>query len=252
MNHDLYRHHVTRAAAAVRHLGGAVRGSRAFFIYRDRTDASQPSVIACHPPLSDDDMLACLGGGHVVWASVSDGDGHHSRLGLSTEAAFENKELAGELTLLAAQSLSRRASLQMSAIGPTVLPDRPAFMQQLDLALNGKPGGRNDHIAVVVVDVDHFHRVVSRFGEVGGHDLMAILGSRMMDCLPPETLVAHLGGDRFGVMVSVARGGSAEDAALVAAEDVQAALNVPVRLADEDIIVTASIGIALGGTDIRA
>ena len=96
MTPDLYRHHVTRAAAAVRHLGGAVRGSRAFFIYRDRSDASQPSVIACHPPLDDDAMLSCLGDAQIVWQSVSDNDGHIALVALATDNGFENKELMAE------------------------------------------------------------------------------------------------------------------------------------------------------------
>src|SRR3954469_19823687 len=87
MTSDLYRHHVNRAAAAVRHLGGAVRGSRAFFIYRDRSDASQPSIIACHPPLDDSAMLDCLGGGQLVWESVSDNDGNRALVGLATDDA---------------------------------------------------------------------------------------------------------------------------------------------------------------------
>src|SRR3982751_6795041 len=106
MSQDAYRNHVTRAAAAVRHLGGAVRGSRAFFIYRDRSDASQPSIIACHPPLDDSAMLDCLGGGQLVWESVSDNDGNRALVGLATDDAFENRELVAELTSIAAKSLA--------------------------------------------------------------------------------------------------------------------------------------------------
>src|SRR4051812_48293473 len=153
MNHDLYRHHVTRAAAAVRHLGGAVRGSRAFFIYRDRSDASQPSVIACHPPLSDDAMLACLGNGDVVWEAVSNGDGHSALVGLASDGTFENQELAGELTLLAAQSLADSNSAK-PGIAPLLLPDRAAFMEQLDVALDVARGAGPEHVAALVVDVD--------------------------------------------------------------------------------------------------
>lgn len=246
MNRDPYRSHVTRAAAAVRHLGGAVRGSRAFFIYRDRSDASQPSVIACHPPLSDDAMMACLGNADVIWESVSNTDGHSSLVGLATGATFENRELVSELTLLAAQSLA------VSPSGPTALPGRRDFMDQVDLALNETHEGRSDHVAALVVDVDHFHRVISRFGEAGGEELMSILGDRVVRCLPAGTLVAHLGGDRLSVMVRVDRGGHAEQCALAAAANIQATLNAPVHLAQEDIVVTASIGVALGGDDNRA
>jgi diguanylate cyclase (GGDEF)-like protein len=102
------------------------------------------------------------------------------------------------------------------------------------------------------VDVDHFHRVTARFGESGGDDLMRILGRRIVEILPPDTIIARLGGDRFGVMVLVGRGGHAEERALVTAAEIQAALNESVRLAHEDIVVTASIGIAFGDHDFQA
>lgn len=252
MTYDLYRHHVTRAAAAVRHLGDAVRGSRAFFIYRDRSDASQPSIIACHPPLDDDAMLGCLGDAQMVWESVSDDHGNSALIGLATDAAFENKELMAELTSLAAQSLAGNPLSSEPAMGRPHLPNRAAFVEQLDLALNGGHGGQSDHVAALVIDVDHFHRVTSRFGDAGGDDLMRILESRIIECLPPTTLVARLGGDRFGVMVPVGLGGHAEERALVVAAEIQMAFNEPARLAHEDIVVTASIGAALGGPHVRA
>ena len=103
---DHYRNNVTRAAAAVRHLGDAVRGSRAFFIYRDLNDESEPSIIACHPPLTEAAMLRCLGNGQIIWESISDDDGNSTLIGLATDSAFENQELMAELTSLAAQSLA--------------------------------------------------------------------------------------------------------------------------------------------------
>ena len=244
MSQDHYRNHVTRAAAAVRHLGGAVRGSRAFFIYRDRNDASQPSIIACHPPLSDEAMLDCLGGAELVWESVTDTDGQSALVGLASEARFANRELATELTAIAAKSIVED---DHALIGSTSLPGRRAFVEQLDHALKGAHPGQANHVAAVVVDVDHFHRVTARFGEAGGEELMRMLGFRIAECLPPSTTVACLGGDRFGVMVQVGRGGHAEERALVAAAEIHTALREPIHLDHEDIVVTASIGVALGG-----
>jgi len=252
MSPDPYKQQVTRAAAAVRHLGSAVRGSRAFFIYRDRSDASHPSVIACHPPLSDDDMLACLGNGNVVWESVSDGDGHRTLVGLATDAAFDNQELAGELTLLAAQSLANDVQLPAPGSGKVAVPNRAEFLERLGVALKDPNRGPNEHVAALVIDVDHFHRVVARFGDNGGEELMGILEVRLTETLPPGTLVARLGGDRLAVMVLVGRGGHAEERALVAASEIHVAFVEPVKLAHEDICVTASIGVALGSQDINA
>jgi EAL domain-containing protein (putative c-di-GMP-specific phosphodiesterase class I) len=106
MTPDPYRNQVTHAAAAVRHLGDAVRGARAFFIYRDLSDASKPSIIACHPPLTDSAMLDCFGDSEIVWESVPDGRGNSSLIGLATDSGFGNRELMAELTSLAAQSLT--------------------------------------------------------------------------------------------------------------------------------------------------
>jgi EAL domain-containing protein (putative c-di-GMP-specific phosphodiesterase class I) len=61
-----------------------------------------------------------------------------------------------------------------------------------------------------------------------------------------------MGTDRIGVMVPVGLGGHAEERALVAAAEIQLAINVPARLHDEEIVVTASIGIALGGPHVNA
>ena len=251
MTTDLYGDHVARAATAVRHLGGAVRGSRAFFISRNHSDSSQPSIIACHPPLDDAAMLGYLGRAQIVWESVSDGDGNTALIGVTTDAAFDNRELMTELTSLAAQSLTG-TSPSPALLEPSLLANRPSFVEQLDIALNGEQAGHSDHVAALVIDVDHFHRVTSRFGEPGGEELMAVLGCRITECLPPGTLVARHGGDRLGVMVPVGCGGHAEEQALVAAEEIQLALKQPVRLAGEDIVVTASIGVALGGDHDQA
>ena len=251
MSSDLYRKSVTHAAAAVRHLGEAVRGSRAFFIHRDLNDASQPAIIACHPPLNDAAMLACFGDSQVVWESVFDHEGNSTLIGLATDSGFQNRELMAALTSLAAQSLAGTAP-PAEAMGPPILSDRARFIDQLEVALKERPDGQSDHVAVLVVDVDHFHRVKSSFGDADSEVLMHILARRIIECLPPSTLIARLADDRFGVMVPVGLGGRAEDRALVVAAEIQLAFNEPARLRDGEIIVTATIGAGLGGLHVQA
>ena len=77
MSHDRYRRQMSKGSAMVQHLGRALRG-RAFFVFRDRRDPSQPQIIACHPPLSDDALLRALGSDHVVCEQVSE-DASHRR-----------------------------------------------------------------------------------------------------------------------------------------------------------------------------
>src|SRR6185436_19421163 len=106
MSHDRYKRHVSRASALLQHLGRAVRGSRAFFVFRDRSDPVQPQIIACHPPLTEEELLRCLGSRHMVYEQVSGDPSHQAIVGVVSEFAFDNQELAHEMTAVAAQSLA--------------------------------------------------------------------------------------------------------------------------------------------------
>jgi len=241
MSHDRYKRHVSRASALLQHLGRAVRGSRAFFVFRDRSDPVQPQIIACHPPLTEEELLRCLGSRHVVMEQVSDDDRHSAVVGLVTDADFDNEELAHSMTAVAAQSLKTDICIGAETFdAATGLPDRTAFLNLLTEKLD--PSNPNS-VAVLVVDIDRFYRVVARFSDSGAEEALRNVGTRLRESIDPRFMIARLGLDRLGIVIPDAT----EDTALEVASAVHEALRPPVEVAGDSIFVTATIGVALGG-----
>lgn len=54
--------------------------------------------------------------------------------------------------------------------------------------------------AVVVVDLDGVNEVNERHGHVAGDELIALTGVMLRACVRPSDTVAHLGGDKFGIL----------------------------------------------------
>src|SRR5436190_104987 len=246
MSHDRYRRHVTRASALLQHLGRAVRGSRAFFVFRDRSDPVQPQIIACHPPLSEDELLRCLGSRHYVCEQVSQDAQHSAMVGLVTDAAFDNDELAQEITAVAAQSLAAEIFGSAETVdAATDLPDRAAFLSLLGERFEAS---RGNGVAVLVADIDRFYRVVSRYGDAGADDALRAVGTRLREAIDPGIMVSRLGLDRLGILIP---SDATEDAALAVAAVIHEALRAAVDVAGDSIFITATIGVALGSHEWR-
>jgi diguanylate cyclase (GGDEF)-like protein len=236
MIQDRYRRHVRSATRMLRHLGRSVAGSRAFFVLRDRSDPAQPQIIACHPPLSDDALLKCFGGEHVVCEQVEDDHAHHSYVGLAALAGFDNRELAHEMTVVAAETLATQAASLTTIDAVTGLMDRDTFVALVD-----ERAARGEGSALLIVDIDRVYRVVARVGDAGTDEFLRAVAVRLVEALDDE-VVARIGGDKFGVLL---RADTGEAAVLALATSLHQALRAPFRVADEDIIITASIGVAI-------
>ena len=243
MIQDRYRKHAHKAAAMIQHLGRAVRGSRAFFVWRDRTDPAQPQIIACHPPLSDAALLRCFGGDHVVCERVSEDDTHHAFVGVASESAFDNHELAHEMTAVAAQSLA--SAIVVAEPDPSHVPGRDEFVALLSERINADPAGTSD-VAVLVVEIDRLHRVLARFGDAGAEQLMRAVGQRFVEALDPRSCVARLATDRFGILLPAEACATCESPAAETAALIHGVLRDPIVIDEQDIFVTASVGIAIG------
>ena len=186
MTHDRYTKHVSKASALIQHLGRAVRGSRAFFVFRDRSDPVQPQIIACHPPLTEAELLRCLASEHVVYEQVGDDASHEAIVGVVSELAFENHELAHEMTAVAAQSLATEIDGTSETFdGGTGLPDRAAFLHLLTQRMEAAAGVG---VALLIIDIDRFHRVIAQFGDTGGDDLVKLMATRLVDLVESRTV----------------------------------------------------------------
>lgn len=128
----------------------------------------------------------------------------------------------------------------------TGLANRRRFEEHLEQALadsrrRGPPDSRPP-FAVLFVDLDGFKEVNDRFGHLTGDRVLATVASRIARCVRPGDLVARFGGDEFTVFLDDVR--SREDAESIARR-IARHLAEPLRVAQQEICLGASVGIAL-------
>src|SRR4029453_2198428 len=123
----------------------------------------------------------------------------------------------------------------------TGLPNRNLFRDLLALTLT--QAKRNDwNVGVMFIDLDGFKTVNDTFGHDAGDRLLVLVARRLQSCVRSGDTVGRFGGDEFGiVLANLAR---VDDANLVA-KDVVDALKLPFALDEQEIYVTASLGISV-------
>jgi diguanylate cyclase (GGDEF)-like protein/PAS domain S-box-containing protein len=139
-----------------------------------------------------------------------------------------------------------QAQLQHNAFHDalTGLANRALFADRLEHAL-----ARTDRlatpVAVLFVDLDDFKAVNDGAGHSAGDELLVAVADRLRNVLRPSDTIARLGGDEFAVLIEdgadPARTTATADRLLVALSE-----PFPSGAADEQVRVTASVGIATG------
>lgn len=133
----------------------------------------------------------------------------------------------------------------------TGLPNRLLLMDRLEMLINQSGRGERQ-FGVLCLDLDHFKEANDILGHSGGDAFLQSVAQRLNACVREGDTVARLGGDEFVVIVAnLCRsevGEVAQIAALVA-EKIRAALSEPFHFENNEVLVTASIGIALFPSD---
>ena len=136
----------------------------------------------------------------------------------------------------------------------TGLPNRQNASEQIAQALvRDRRSGH--HAAVLMLNLDKFKRINDSFGPSTGDAVLRQVADRLQRSLRAADAVVHLGGPASG-MGCVARVGGDEFALLISdltrpqeaarvAMRVLEALRLPVTLAGQELVVTASIGISV-------
>ena len=123
----------------------------------------------------------------------------------------------------------------------TDLPNRTKLFERLDDDLRAAVRtGRG--VAVALIDLDHFKRVNDSLGHHVGDDLLIKMAARLNGLVRAKDMVARLGGDEFVlVFTNVASREQLQDRLAT----VLAAIPEPIDCNGHEIIVTASMGLAL-------
>ncbi len=127
----------------------------------------------------------------------------------------------------------------------TGLPNRILYMERLALALAHAHRNRK-MAAVMFFDLDRFKIVNDTLGHTAGDELLQEVAKRVAACLREDDTVARLGGDEFTVILEGI--GNERDVAPVAQKIIDA-LARPISLGEQEMFITASIGISVYPND---
>lgn len=124
----------------------------------------------------------------------------------------------------------------------TGLANRRLLSERLQQALRSA-ARYEEAVAVCHLDLDGFKAVNEVFGHRVGDQLLQALAHRLSEIARSSDMAARVGGDEFVVLRECLHGG-AEDAAAVA-ERVLARVREPYLIDRHEVLVSASVGVAL-------
>lgn len=124
----------------------------------------------------------------------------------------------------------------------TGLPNRQLLIDRLDMALN-RAEFEQDVVApsMLVIDVDDFRAVNEEFSISVGDSVILAIARRLSRVLRPLDTIARLQGDGFAVIL-LSETGRAQTEAF--AKDLLSAVRAAIPIADKEIFLTASVGVA--------
>jgi diguanylate cyclase (GGDEF)-like protein len=126
----------------------------------------------------------------------------------------------------------------------TDLPNRFQFQEKLDEALLRV--ARGESVAVLCLDLDRFKAVNDTLGHGIGDDLLKLVAERLRAAVRDTDTVARLGGDEFAIIQPFAE--QPTGATSLAARIIDT-LTAPYSIADHQIDIGASIGVAIAPDD---
>jgi len=143
--------------------------------------------------------------------------------------------------------------------GLTGLPNRRLFLDRLQHAFIRGQRNPSYQYAILFLDVDGFKELNQSMGTTAGDEVMAEIGRRLSSCLRtddtvsrpqgqlpiPDAVLSRMGGDEFTFLIEAIKDPSD---ALRVAERMQKAISAPLTVAGREIVLSASIGIALSAS----
>jgi PAS domain S-box-containing protein len=227
------------------------------------------SIEQVHP----DDRLKVLkaarkarvsGEGERVEYRIRHKDGSWRTLESTACAIRDEKGRADKLVIVNRDITERKRAEEMLVHnafhdGLTNLPNRTLFLDRLQHALTLSQKHSNYKFAVLLIDVDEFKVINDSLGHTAGDELLIQIGQRLKDSVRRADTVsrprvselpgrpgnddslARLGGDEFTILLDDIRD---PIEGVRVAERVQAELALPFLVNNQEIVISASIGIA--------
>ena len=180
-----------------------------------------------------------------VWNRRANGEVYPQWLTLSTvrDEAGEPSHFVGVFTDLTQLKRSEQQLEHLTHYDPlTDLPNRLLVQSRLEHAIEQARRHRSK-VGVLFVDLDRFKNVNDSLGHPAGDELIQAVSARLRGGLRDEDTLARLGGDEFLVVIEDLE--SADAVASVASKLTQLVQKPFCVAGDQEVIVSASIGISL-------
>lgn len=129
----------------------------------------------------------------------------------------------------------------------TELPNRSQFLDRLDGAI-ARASRHSQIVGIMLLNVDSFKAVNIKHGHRGGDLVLKQVAARLKQCTRKSDTVARLGGDEFAVILE---GLTEKQGAVVPAQRALEALSRPLMIDDRELLITATMGIALYPLDVE-
>lgn len=127
----------------------------------------------------------------------------------------------------------------------TGLPNRTLLLKRLEMVLQ-MPERKN--IAILLLDLDSFTTIMDSLGYLLTDQLLKVIARRLVKCLRQGDLVARYSENTFAILLEHLE---EDDEPALVARRLAHSLQAPFSLADQEIYLTTSIGIALNNTPIN-
>ncbi|MDJ0732071.1 MAG: EAL domain-containing protein [Crocosphaera sp.] len=126
----------------------------------------------------------------------------------------------------------------------TGLPNRTLLMDRIEQAFKRCQRDEMRRFALLFLDLDGFKLINDSLGHLTGDQLLRILSHRFSQCLRSEDTLSRLGGDEFVILLENLTN---VEQAIAIADRIHDILKEPIFLQNQEIVISVSIGIILGG-----
>ncbi|MEO1670654.1 MAG: EAL domain-containing protein [Cyanobacteria bacterium J06631_2] len=122
----------------------------------------------------------------------------------------------------------------------TGLPNRAAFLERVNQAINQSKIDSQYLFAILFIDLDRFKIVNDSLGHQVGDELLITVANILQDCARDQDYVARLGGDEFTIVLNQI---PCIETAKAIAQKINEQLAMPINLSGHKVFTSASIGI---------
>ncbi|WP_151633880.1 putative bifunctional diguanylate cyclase/phosphodiesterase [Noviherbaspirillum aerium] len=123
----------------------------------------------------------------------------------------------------------------------TGLPNRVLLNERLGEAIKAA-GRKAGSVSLLFIDLDRFKPINDTHGHQAGDNVLIQIGQRLREVVRETDTVARLGGDEFVVLLAETR--ATDDAGLIAGKLITA-IEQPYKVGEEEMYLSASIGISV-------